>query len=287
MKYGAHIFLWTERWSNNEISLIGRAKSLGLDCLEIAVGDDVEFDSQFIKKEFQKQSVDIFISPGGTWPMEADISLADKNMARGGVEWHKRWMEKGAEAGALAYTGAIYGHPGNVVKSAPDPDEYKRICEHLHALAEFGRQHGIKLVLEPMSHFRTHLANTGKQLISLIEGADHGNLYCLLDTYHMVTEVRDFGREILLMKDKLYSVHACENDRGVPGGGIIPWDEIGNALSSSGFDKFIILESYNSSVREGNFAFERGMFHNVCPDGDDFVRKGIHFLKSKLMMRHL
>ncbi len=44
----------------------------------------------------------------------------------------------------------------------------------------------------------------------------------------------------------------------------------------------IILETYNSSIRDGDFAYSRGMFHDVCPDGDEFVRKGVSFIKGKL-----
>ena len=38
-----------------------------------------------------------------------------------------------------------------------------------------------------------------------------------------------------------------------------------SVLDEIGFDGYIGLETYNSSL--GDFAFQRGMFHNVCPDG--------------------
>lgn len=214
--------------------------------------------------------------------MEADISLAEESINEKALNWHMKWIEKGAQAGAKAYTGALYGHPGRIVKSKPNPDEYKRICENLWKMAEFARELNVKIILEPMSHFRTHIANTAEQLLALIKGTSHDNLYVLMDTYHMVTEIRDYPAAIHLLKEKLYCVHACENDRGVPGGGIMPWDDISEALKKIKFNGYIILESYNSSIRNGDFAFERGMFHNVCPDGDNFVKKGIGFLKTKL-----
>jgi hypothetical protein len=39
------------------------------------------------------------------------------------------------------------------------------------------------------------------------------------------------------------------------------------------------METYNSSI--GDFAYRRGMFHNVCPDGYAFVREGLAFLKRR------
>jgi D-psicose/D-tagatose/L-ribulose 3-epimerase len=75
-------------------------------------------------------------------------------------------------------------------------------------------------------------------------------------------------------------LHACENDRGCPGGGIIPWADIWRGLDEIGFDGYIILEAYNSSLRGGEFAYSRGMFHRACDDGDDFVKRGMAFLRS-------
>jgi D-psicose/D-tagatose/L-ribulose 3-epimerase len=99
-----------------------------------------------------------------------------------------------------------------------------------------------------------------------------------LDTYHMVTEVRDYDLAFRTCRDRLWGVHACENDRGVPGGGLVPWKTIFSVLKEMGFDGPLILESYNSAL--GDFAYRRGMLHNVCPDGYAFVRQGLAFLKS-------
>ncbi len=45
------------------------------------------------------------------------------------------------------------------------------------------------------------------QLITL---ADHDNLYALLDTYHLVTEIRDYARAIHTVRNRLWGLHACE-----------------------------------------------------------------------------
>lgn len=53
MKYGAHIFLWTNRRTSAELPLFEQSKDLGLDVLEIAVGDDVEFDATAVLRTSQ------------------------------------------------------------------------------------------------------------------------------------------------------------------------------------------------------------------------------------------
>jgi len=153
----------------------------------------------------------------------------------------------------------------------------------LHRLAEYAVQRNVKIVLEPMSHFRTHLVNTAVQLMRLIDLADHPNLYALFDTYHLITEERDYAAALRTLAPRLWCVHACENDRGAPGGGLVPWDDVFDTLHEIGFNGPLTMEAYNSSIDD--FAYQRGMFHNVCPDGDEFVRKGLTFLKSHVERR--
>ncbi len=94
----------------------------------------------------------------------------------------------------------------------------------------------------------------------------------------MVTEVRDYGQAIRTVGRHLWGLHACENDRGVPGGGIIPWESIFAALDEMNFDGYMIMEAYNSSIP--GFAWQRGMFHNVCPDAQAYIRQGLRFLNA-------
>ncbi|MEK6795381.1 MAG: sugar phosphate isomerase/epimerase family protein [Spirochaetota bacterium] len=279
MRYGAHIFLWTERWSRSEYPLFERGRSLGLSALEIAVGDDVDYDAKAVRSLAEKNGLTVIVSPGGVWPMAADISSDDASVRKNGIAWHTNWIEKAAESGAAAYTGALYSHPGHVDRRKIS-DEFEHAAEGLNHLAEHGKKLGVNIVIEPMSHFRVSLINTPTQAMLLIAAADHPNLAVLLDTYHLTTEIRDYAEAARTALPRLWGVHTCENDRGVPGGGIVPWEPFLDTLSNAMFNGYCIFESYNSALRGGDFAFSRGMFHDVCPDGDAFVRQGIRFISS-------
>jgi D-psicose/D-tagatose/L-ribulose 3-epimerase len=114
--------------------------------------------------------------------------------------------------------------------------------------------------------------------MTLIDLADHDNLFAALDTYHLVTEIRDYAQAIHCAAPRLWGIHACENDRGVPGGGLVPWGDIAKALHEIEYDGVMLLETYNSGI--GDFAFRRGMFHDLCPDGPAYVRQGLGFLRE-------
>ncbi len=276
MQYGAHMYLWIDRWSDDQLGLLDRARELGLGYVEIAVGDDVEFAPGLTRERAEALGLDLLVSPGGLWPVECDISSPDPEDRRRGLAWHRAALDLAADLGAAAYAGAIYGHPG-VVRTDRRPEEcYARTAEGLAELADHADARGVQLVVEPMSRFRTHIANTPAQIMRLVRMAGHPNLGVALDTYHAVTEVRDYGEAVRACGDRLWVVHPCENDRGVPGGGLVQWDALFSALAEVGFDGRIGLESYNTSL--GDFALRRGIFGDVCPDGDAFVRQALAFL---------
>ncbi len=278
MKYGFHSFLFTDHWSDASLRILETAKELSADCVEIAVGDDVRFAPALTRQTAAALGLDLIVSPGGVWPVECDLAADDPADRARGLAWHARQLDLAAELVAVAYTDALYGHPGTVKRRVPPADEYPRTAEGLHRLAEHAAANGVALALEPMSHFRTHLVNTPAQVLQLIALADHPNLRVLLDTYHLITEVRDYGEAIRAVAGRLWGLHACENDRGAPGGGLVPWGQVFAALEETAFDGYLILETYNSSL--GDFARRHGMFHDVCPDGGAFVRQGFAFLRG-------
>jgi len=278
MKFGAHCYLFVDRWSDETLWVLDECKELGLDCVEIALGDDVDFSPALTVRRANELGLGLNVSPGGDWPVTADLSSKVPEERAEGLQWHKHQVDVAGELGAAAYCGALYGHPGTIRKQRLDPNEYARTAEGLHSLTEYASHKGVAIVLEPMSHFRTHVVNTPQQATQLLDLADHANLHVLLDTYHLVTEVTEYASGIKAVGKRLWGLHACENNRGVPGRGLVPWQEIFKALNAQSFDGYVLLESYNSSL--GNFAHSRGMFHNVCPSGAAFVSEGLQFLKS-------
>ena len=280
MNYGAHCYIFTDQWTNDSLPILDQACRLGLDCFEISIGDDVSFNYSATRRHAEQLGLELIVSPGAAWPLEYDLASEDREERLAGLVWHKRQVDIAAQLGATAYAGALYGHTGVVKKRRPHPDEYPWMAEGLHQLAAYGAQYGVEIVIEPMSHFRTHLVNTPAQAMRLLEAADHANLKILIDTYHMVTEITDYAAGLHLIGDQLWGIHACENNRGVPGRGIVPWPSIFKTLKVLSFDGYMMLESYNSSIDD--FAYTRGMFHNVCPDADAFVTEGLQFLKQGL-----
>ena len=177
------------------------------------------------------------------------------------MAWHKKTIDQAAELGAAAYCGAIYSRPGYVCRRVPPEDELLHTAENLHALAEHASGVGVQLVIEPMSRFRVHLVNTAAQAVNLVQLAAHLNLRVNLDTYHMITQERDYGAAIRCALPVLWGVHTCENDRGAPGGGLVPWKAVFDALGEATGCVRLMLETYNTGP--DGFGYSRGIFQNL------------------------
>jgi len=275
--WGAHQFLWKEHWTDRDGGLLEEARELGLTLFEISLGDDIHFDERQLGRRAAALGLELSIGPGNLWPMECDVSHDDPGCRARGMAWHERMLERAAACGATAYCGAIYSHPGRVCRRPPPPDELPRAAENLHRLAERAARLGLALVIEPMSRFRNHLINTAAGAGRLLDLAGHPNLRMNLDTYHMITEERDYAAAIRSAGGRLWCLHACENDRGVPGGGLVPWPAVLAALQELAGPHRLMLEGYRTGPQ--GFGFERGIFQDVCPDPAAFVRAGLGFLQ--------
>ncbi len=279
-RFGAHQFLWKSHFTDDDLGVLDRARELGCTLFEVSLGDDVAFDGRRLNAHAEALGVELTVGPGNVWPMECDISHDDAACRERGIAWHEQILERAAELGATAYCGAIYSHPGRVCRREPPADELPRAAENLHRLAARAAALGIRLVIEPMSRFRNHLVNTAGQIMHLTELADHPNLLVNLDTYHMITEHRDYAAAIRCALPRLWGLHACENDRGVPGGGLVPWPAVFAALRDATPPVRLMLETYRTGP-EG-FAHARGIFQNLCPHPEEFIQQGLTFLTHQI-----
>ena len=275
-KFGAHQFLWKSHWTDEDLCILDVVCELGLSAFEVSLGDDVRFDRQRLRHHAEALGIEMTAGPGNVWPKDCDISDDDAHNRQLGLTWHRKTIEQAAELGAVAYCGAMYGHPGRVCYRRPPGDELLRAAENLHLLAIYSAELGVRLVIEPMSRFRVHLVNTSEQVVNLVKMASHPNLLVNLDTFHMITEERDYGTAIHCAAALLWGIHACENDRGVPGGGLVPWPAVFGALCDLDRSVRVMMESYNTGPN--GFGVSRGIFRDICPDATQFVREGLSFL---------
>ena len=70
--------------------------------------------------------------------------------------------------------------------------------------------------------------------------------------------------------------HLCENDRGIPGTGLVDWDGVFRALGEMRYDGHAALESVRGLTDNMN----TWVWRQLAPDGDTLVREGMAFIRS-------
>ena len=80
-----------------------------------------------------------------------------------------------------------------------------------------------------------------------------------------------------LAHNDLIHMHLCENDRGIPGTGLVDWDGIFKALSEINYNGNAALESFVDTTNNMN----TWVWRQLAPDGDTLLRDGVAFIRQK------
>ena len=106
------------------------------------------------------------------------------------------------------------------------------------------------------------------------------NIGLLLDTFHMNIEEKSIEKAIDTAGDKLFHFHACENDRGTPGTGLIGWKDVKKGLKNVGYQDWISIESFVPF--HGQFSSAMNIWRRIEEEQDEIATGGLSYLRSLL-----
>jgi D-psicose/D-tagatose/L-ribulose 3-epimerase len=279
-RLGASTWIWTSPFSDAEIGLVDRAKTLGFDVLELAVENPAAITGALVREAGERAGVGFTVC--GAFGTERDLSHEDPAIRRSGIDYVKQCVDLAADIGAPHVVGPMYSAVGRTRMLEPREREQQRALavESLKTVAVYAAERGVRLGVEPLNRFETDLVNTAEQVLELCDRVDADNVGVLLDTFHMNIDEKSLGDAIRLVGDRLLQLHACENDRGTPGTGHMPWDDIFAALVDIGFTGPLVIESFTPAVRE--IAKAVSLWRPLDAPSDELARRGARFLRESL-----
>ena len=283
MRLGVNTFIWRSPFSSeNDLDLVDHAADLGAEVFEVAVEDPALVDAGDLARALQRRSLAAAVC--GAYGPGRDLGDPDPGVRATTLAYLGRLIALAAGIGASVVVGPAYGSVG-LARALPDAErraERDRVVSALREAAEEAHAHGVRLALEPLNRFETDRVNTAEQGLRLCEDIGHEAVGLHLDTFHMHLEERDSGAALRLVASagKLFHVHACENDRGVPGRGQVAWGSVTSALRESGYGGDVVIESFTPAVT--SIAAAVCLWRPVAPDQDTIAREGLSFLRSAL-----
>jgi len=274
MKLGIHAYAYCSQWSNNTLDLIDRVKNLGLDFIEIPLMVLEDFDVNAVSKRLRKVGLDVVTSTVLT--EDTDITSDNSEIRTKGIEYLKLCAKATHDVGGTSFSGVIYSEHTKDTRERPTKQTWKYSASALKEVAQYAKTLGVTIALEPVNRYETYLINTCQQALKLIDMIGEDNMRIHLDTYHMNIEEKSFYEATKLAGDKLIHYHLCENDRGIPGSGLVDWDGIFSALSEINYHGYAALESFVDMTDNMN----TWVWRQLAPNGDVLIKEGAAFIRS-------
>jgi D-psicose/D-tagatose/L-ribulose 3-epimerase len=277
---GVSTWIWTSPFTDEDAALAGHVRELGADVLELAVEDTGRVSADALLAAAEGTAVAFSIC--GAFGPERDLSHEDPRYRRLGLDYVELLVDLAAAVGAPVVVGPMYSSVGKARMLSADEREQQRrwAVESLKAAADYAGARGVRLAVEPLNRFETDLVNTAEQALELCDRIGRDNVGLLLDTFHMNIEEKSVADAIRLAGDRLFHVHTCENDRGTPGTGHVPWPEVFRALQEIGYEGYLVIESFTPAVQE--IAKAVSMWRPLDATGDEMARQGLGFLRAGL-----
>jgi len=124
----------------------------------------------------------------------------------------------------------------------------QQLGEYLVTWNEWGRQHGVEVVLEPLRYEETNILNTVAECGACVTHLGNSNVKILVDTYHMACNKEDIS-SILPHIQHVAHVHVAEEeDRAAPGQRGFDFRPYFSALQAGRYDRRISIECHWSDL---------------------------------------
>jgi len=241
MKFGIHSLLFNETFVEKDLPVLDKCKSLGFDAVEIIPFDPDNFPAQRVKNV--AKDLGLIINLGYGMPEEFNIISPDPQIRREGIKFTKKIVDLSNEAGAEVLGGVIYCAWGYLSGKMRTVDEWKWGVKSFREVAEYAKETSdLILGVEPVNRFESHFVNTAADAVRFIKEVGMSNVKVHLDTFHMIREENNISQAVLDAGEHVGYIHACENQRGIPGSGLFPWEDFFKALKQVQYDGCITVE---------------------------------------------
>ncbi len=278
MQIGVNTLLWTAGITTEHLPLIAKAKSLGLDGIELATFDFASFPAAAARRELEAQDMPAILCSA----LVAGMSLAtgDAALRAQSMEFLKAGVRATAEAGLSLFIGPFCSAVGYLPGRRRTDEEWKRCVAGLQELGQYSEGFGVRVAIEPLNRFETFFLNTAADALRLCQEVAHPRIGILYDTFHANIEEKNQGAAIRLLGKHIFHVHTCENDRGIPGSGPIDWPGVIAALKDIGYDDWLVIESFGPGIKE--IAAAACIWRDLSATPEDIPVQGARNLRALL-----
>jgi D-psicose/D-tagatose/L-ribulose 3-epimerase len=276
MKIGIHQHVFAKKLFEGNLDLMNRLRDYGFDSMDVNVRALDIPTAKLIGK--RAREIGLHLMGGGSLPADKELLSDEKAKRREAIEYMKTLVQKVHELGSTFYGGIIYAPFSRLTGKAPTEVELDRSAEGLREVARCARGFGIRVGLEPANRYEAYLVNTIGDGLRLADRIGEDNVGILFDTFHTTIEEKSMYTAIVAAGKRLYHVHACANDRGIPGSGQVRWDDVFRGIREIGYDGTITIEGFVDSTAD--VAAGACIWRKFASSAEEMAVEGLAFLRS-------
>jgi len=277
-KFGVDSFIWAENFSEKDIWIIQKARDMGFEVIDFAIANPYTFPLEKVKAELARVGIECVCTT--TLTAQTNPISPDPEIRAAAVRAMKKCVDICNELKAPILGGVNYAAWGYITKRPRTDDEWAWGVACMREAAEYAKKTGnVTICVECINRFETFFLNIAEDAVKFCKDVGTGNVKVHLDCFHMIREEKSFSGAVRTCgKEFLGYIHVNENDRGIPGTGLVPFKEFFRAVAEVGYDGPLTIESFDPSFTElaGNCAIWR----TFAPTGEALARDGLANLKA-------
>lgn len=276
---GLSTFVLASPFSDADTRYFEYVKEIGFDVVEVCVEDPDLLSAETLIEAASAAGLQISVC--GAFGANRDVSHEDPTKRAEGRRYLERCIDLAASVGSPHVAGPMYSATGKTRLLSKEQREFQRLwaVESLRQVADYAAERHVRLAIEPLNRFETDLVNTIEQAVDLCDRIGRNNVGLLVDTFHMNIEEKNIGEALIAAGPRVFHVQVSENDRGTPGSGHVPWDDVFDALDRIGYTGSIVIESFLPTVAE--IARAVSLWRPVAASMDALARQGYAFLRAQ------
>lgn len=270
---GINLWNWCKGLGPDCLGLPARIAEMGFTAIELPMTEpQVEPElAQEIRRTGLQVSLCASLGAG------RDLSSFDPEQRKTALEYLTACLQTGQALGASVLAGPLYtgGGKRHWLSADEKQREWELAVTGLQELARRADSCGMRLALEPLNRYRTSVANTSGQVLDMVRDIGAPNVGLHFDTYHACLEEKDLlaALETALQSGKVFHFHACANNRGAPGQGVLPWRWILDLLVRYQYPDHITMETFAIGGLDSSWV-------QVHDAPDELAASGLRYLQS-------
>jgi len=278
MKFGVNTFIWSAGIDRELLERLPSIREHGFDGVELPLIRPGAISATEVRRSLEANRLECTfcaVLPQGLSIISEDVGVRRLTQTHLG-----ECVRVAAEAGARIIAGPLYSPVGFLPGRRRTEAEWSRAVECYQALGDTLSANRITIAVEPLNRFETYFLNTAEDAARLAAAIGQTNVGILFDTFHANIEEKNVAAALRTVAPHLKHLHACENDRGIPGSGHTDWLGVFSALRDLRYDGWVTIESFGFTL--GDLSAAASIWRDLAPSAESIAFEGVKFLKAGL-----